>query len=86
MNLSKRSYPKFIFKKDLVQYIINKLNEDYLHLSYTLNLESEIIKFIRSVEKDNLHLTEEGDLEISFNDDYMLKIHSKNGYQIEELI
>jgi hypothetical protein len=83
---SKRVYPKFIFKKDLVGFIINKLNEDYLNLSYTLLLEEEIIKFIRSVEKDNPHLIEEGDLEISYTDDCMLKIHSKNGYQIEELI
>lgn len=86
MNLLKRSYPKFIFKKDLVEYIINKINEDYIHLSYTLNLETEIRRFIRSVERDNPHLLTEGDLEISFNDDCMLKIHSKSGYQIEELI
>lgn len=85
MNL-KRIYPKFIFKKDLVHFIINKLNQNYLYINYTIDLEAEIIKFIRSVEKDNLHLTCEGDLEVSFTDDRMLKIHSKNGYQIEELI
>jgi hypothetical protein len=83
---SKRIYPKFIFKKDLVNFIIKKLNEDYLHLLYTFHLETEIRRFIRSVERDNLHLTEEGDLEIFFSNDGFLKIHSKNGYQIEELI
>lgn len=83
---SEKNYPKFIFKKDLVQYIINKLIEDYLHLSYTLNVEKEITKFIRLVEKDHPHLIQEGDLEIYFSNDCMLKIHSKSGYQIEELI
>lgn len=83
---SKRIYPKFIFKKDLVNFIIKKLNEDYLNLLYTFRLEAEIRRFIRSVERDNLHLTEEGDLEINFSNDGFIKIHSRNGYQIEELI
>lgn len=77
---------KFIFKKDLVNFIIKKLNEEYLNLSYTFHLELEIRRFVRSVERDNPHIITEGDLEISFNNDCMLKIHSKSGYQIEELI
>lgn len=83
---SKRIYPKFFFKKDLVHFIINKINQDYLYTYYTIEIEEKITRFIKSVERDNLHLTEEGDLEISFSNDNFLKIHSRNGFQIEELI
>ena len=77
---------KFILKKDLTKYIISKLEDKYLDSPYTFELEKEIINFIRHIERNNLHLIKEGDLEVSFNDNGFLKIHSKSGYGPEELI
>lgn len=78
--------PKFILKKDLTRYIIEELENKYLNLPYTFQLENEIFNYIRNIEKNNSHIIDEGDLEISFSDTGFLKIHSKSGYKLEELI
>lgn len=86
MKITSIKTSRFIFKKDLVKYIIKELENQYITLPYTLELENQIINYIRNIEKNNSHIINEGDLEVSFSDNRFIKIHSKSGYKLEELI
>ena len=77
---------KFLYKKDLVDSIIEELEKKYLGYRLTSDTKNEMENFIRSIEKAHPHIIDEGDLEINVNINGVLTINSKTGFQIEELI